>query len=446
MGYNRFHLRIIGRSVVLTLTIALTVVVLLKTNYIMTVLLLGGTVVYQIGALIRFVERTERDLVRFLQAVRYEDFFETFTGRDSRTHRELHQEFSRIIQDFRQIRSQREEQFLYLQTVIEHIGIALLSFDSEGRVELINSSARSLLKVKGLRNVGSLAEFSSDLVVVLSEIKPGAKKNVKVMDEGELLLLSVHATEFRRQRKTFTLVTLQNIRSELEEKELEAWQNLIRVLTHEIRNSITPIASLASTTGELLQQVEENSETQEEIEDARLAIGTIRKRSDGLLRFVEAFRSLYKVPKPDLKQVSLEDLFVHLRAFFSVTFKEKQIDSSFRCKDEDIKVFADPDLLEQVLINIVTNSIQAVGQIERDRFVRAEARIDRRGRVQITISDNGNGIPEEIIDKIFIPFFTTKSEGTGIGLSLCRQIMRLHKGTIAVESTKGDGATFILTF
>lgn len=446
MAYNRFRFGVIFRIALLALSLALIIFLIFRTNYVMTVLIVGLVVLYQVYDLIHFVERTERTLTRFLQAVKYEDFFETFSpGRGGVFAETLNREFSRIIQDFRRVRRQREEQYQYLQTVLQHVGIALLSYDAEGRVELINPAAKRLFRRNRLVNIRQLENLDRDLVDALETIRAGQKRTVKLTDEGEVLQLAIHATEFRRQERRYLLVSIQNIGSELEEKELEAWQNLIRVLTHEIRNSITPIASLASTTGALLEATPDHGEEDDTLEDARLAVSTIQKRSQGLLNFVEAFRSLYKIPTPTLATFAVEELFDHLQAFFGQTFRDKGIEVSFRSAPAALELRADPDLIAQVMINLITNAVQALDG-RPDPRIEVLARIDARGRARVQVRDNGPGIPRELLDKIFVPFFTTKPEGTGIGLSLSRQILRQHGGTMYVQSTPEKGTLFTLSF
>jgi nitrogen fixation/metabolism regulation signal transduction histidine kinase len=446
MPLNRFRLGVIIRVIVLTLTLAAIAWLLVATEYVMTIVLLSAIVFWQITALIRYVERVERDLTRFLIAVRYEDFFETFRGTTTKTASRLNDEFTRIMSEFRRVRTEREEQVQYLQTVLQHIASAVISYDSAGEIELANSAARKLFKVNRLNHIDRLQSNSGELVRVLKTIRAGQQRVVKVVDEGEVLQLLVRATEFVRGGRRLTLVAIQNIRSELEEQELEAWQNLIRVLTHEIRNSITPIASLATSTNALLTDLPlPAEEAREDMEDAQLAVRTIHKRSQGLLRFVEVFRSLYKLPEADLQTMEVQPVLDHLGTFFGLKFEEAGVQLQFKCEPEGLSVLADCDLIEQVLINLLTNALQAVkGRPNGQVVVRAS--IDKRGRGRISVRDNGPGIPSDVIDRVFIPFFTTKPEGTGVGLSLSRQIMKLHRGTITVQSEADKGAVFTIVF
>jgi signal transduction histidine kinase len=265
-----------------------------------------------------------------------------------------------------------------------------------------------------------------------------------------LLQLVVHGAEFRVRGETVTLVSLQNIQSELEEKELEAWQNLIRVLTHEIMNSITPISSLASTAHDLIGDpatTEEGSGaiTGDTIVDIRGALNTIHKRSQGLLHFVETYRSLTKIPRPRFQLFGVQDLFDRVGNLMGPQAAKIGVAVSMQVDPKDLMLEADPGLVEEVLINLVTNAMQALENTRAGR-IGVSAFIDRRGRVIVEVSDNGPGIGEEALEKVFIPFYTTKANGSGIGLSLCREIMRMHRGTIHVRSKPGEETVFTMRF
>ncbi len=270
---------------------------------------------------------------------------------------------------------------------------------------------------------------------------------MKVVDNGRLLQLAVFATELYIRDKSFTLVTIQDIQTELEEKEMEAWQDLIRVLTHEIMNSVTPISSLASTIRGLIQPAEssEHRIDSETIHDVYSGIQTIEKRSQGLLHFVEAYRKLTRIPKPDFQVFLITELFGRVEQLVGSQIGGKAIDFRAEASPVSLELTADPDLVEQVLLNLLRNAVEAVERSEEPR-IQVSAKMDGRGRPTIQVKDNGPGIEEEVQQRIFIPFFTTKQEGSGIGLSLCREIMRSHGGTINVDSTPGQGAEFSLRF
>jgi len=360
----------------------------------------------------------------------------------------LNEAFTEVIQEFQRIRTEKEEHFHYLQTVVQHIGIGLIAFNQNGDVELINNATKELLKVKHLRRIKDLQTTSKELADLLSNIKPGGKHLIKLYENEELLHLTIYATRFMLHQQRFTLVSLQNIRSELEEKEMEAWQNLIRVLTHEIMNSIAPISSLASTTQSLIagDESKQSPDLDDDVmNDVREAIQTIEKRSTGLLDFVENYRKLTRLPRPNFETITLKDLFERTRNLMADLLEQKNIKMDVRIKMETGELTADGNLIEQVLINLCKNSIEAVADTVNP-IIQLIATTDGQGHVMIQIFDNGHGIRSEAIDKLFIPFFTTKKDGTGIGLSLSKQIMRLHRGTITVRSDPGVQTVFTLRF
>jgi two-component system nitrogen regulation sensor histidine kinase NtrY len=306
------------------------------------------------------------------------------------------------------------------------------------------------LKVNVINNVDELSVLSKPLVEALRTIRSGNKILVKLVNNNELSQLSIYATEFKMRNKHYTLVSIANIQSELEEQQMEAWQNLIRVLTHEIMNSVTPIISLSSTASTLVEELDRNvksgqSLTSDGLEDVKGALTTITKRSEGLLHFVDDYRNLTRVPAPNFQIVKVGSLFGRVQQLFAERFHEKGIAFSASVIPDNLEITADPDLIEQVLINLVLNSIGALSNSAAPQ-IRLESEIDKSGGVLIHVVDNGPGIPEELYDKIFVPFFTTRKEGSGIGLSLSKQIMRLHKGGITVRSIPDKETVFTLRF
>jgi two-component system nitrogen regulation sensor histidine kinase NtrY len=447
MAYRHFRLVCILRVALLCATAYLFFYLIFQTAYYATLVIVGAWSLYQVGALIHYVERTNRDLTRFLQAIRYEDFSQSFslgTGLGS-TYTDLKEAFNEVLDAFRKTRADKEEHFQYLHTVVQHIGIGLVCFAADGRVELINTAALRLLRKPHIRDIRELESFSKPLVDVLLRFRSGEKTLVKVEDDDELLQLVVYATELRMRGETFTLASVQNIQSELEEQEMEAWQKLIRVLTHEIMNSITPISSLASTVRGLIPEKGSGEYEFEALSDVHLALETIQSRSQGLLHFVETYRELTRIPKPDFRIFPVFELFSHIGQLMKADLDEKNIEFQSAIAPETLELMADPDLVEQVLINLLRNAAQALNGRENGR-IDLTAQLDRRGRVVIRVRDNGPGILADVQERIFIPFFTTKRDGSGIGLSLSRQIMRVHRGTISVQSKLNEETVFTLRF
>ena len=446
MVYKRFRIVLAGRVLLLGGFIFLLYFLILQTSYYAATLIVAALIVYQFTSLIAYVEKTNRDLTRFLDAIKYSDFSQTFahTGLGS-SFNELKAAFNEVIEKFQKTRAAQEEHFRYLQTVVQHVGIGLIAFNSEGEVSLLNNAAKRLLNVSHLKNIKSLAGSSEKLVEALFRLTSGQKALIKLKQHDQLMQLAVYATEFKLQHQRYTLVSLQNIGAELEEQEMEAWQKLIRVLTHEIMNSITPISSLASTANELLKDVVANGEAWDSLDDISNALQTIRNRSEGLSNFVDAYRNLTRIPRPNFQIFPIQGLFERIIMLMRTQAAAGKVDLRSEIRPASLELTADPELVEQVLINLAFNAIQAVAE-QLDARVILSARMDERGRVLIQVEDNGPGILPEVLDKIFIPFFTTKKGGSGIGLSLSRQIMRLHRGTISVQSEINTRTVFTLRF
>ena len=452
MGFKSFRLVCVVRILLLATTILLLVYLVSQTSLLATSLIVGAAIVAQVLSLVHYVEKTNRDLTRFLASVRYSDFSQAFTSSQrGSSFADLNAAFASVISEFQKARSEKETQYRYLQTLVQHIGLGILSFDQTGRVDLINNAAKRLLRVTHLRNIKTLESVSARLVETLAGSKPGEKALVKI-DRGDLsLTLAIYPTQFRVPDRTITLVSMQDIENELAEQEMAAWQKLIRVLTHEIMNSVTPIASLASTVGDLVKQLEQSEvEDSDRIgaearSDIREAATTIKKRSKGLLHFIDAYRDLTKIPKPNFEIFRASELLQRAAGLFKNQLDESGIGLSIKVEPTSLELTADPQLIEQVLINLILNAVEAL-EGRSDGQIEVGSRLDEQGRVLISVTDNGPGIQDEVKEKIFTPFFTTKRGGSGIGLSLSRQIMRLHKGSIAFRSTPGETTTFTLRF
>jgi len=450
MVYNRFRLMIILRLLFLAATLVLAAYLLFFAQRTFAVGLFAVAAVAQFLSLIRYLDRSNRQLARFLDSIQHEDYTQTFEKADGDpSFQELNAAFKAVMDKIRQTRTEREHQRRYLQTVIQHVGIGLIAFRPDGHVELANNAVRGILRVHHLKNIKTLASLSPDLVRTLFQMRSGEKKLVRVQLPEDQLQLALAATVFKQRDQLYTLVTIQDIRMELEEKEMEAWQKLTRVLTHEIMNSVTPIASLTSTVARMLGENDgpatELSLDEETVADIHAALNSIQRRSEGLLHFVETYRSLTRIPRPNFQIFRIHELFDRVERLLMPQLAEKSIPLDVEVDPPNLTLTADPDLMEQVLLNLLLNAAQALESTAAPR-IGLSARLDEAGRVNIQVADNGAGILDEVLEKIFIPFFTTKSTGSGIGLSLSRQIMRLHGGTISARSRPNEGATFVLRF
>jgi signal transduction histidine kinase len=315
---------------------------------------------------------------------------------------------------------------------------------------MFNNAVKRLLSVNTLRDISEIERIKHGLPEILMKMRAGDSMIIKLFIGDELLQLLVRATEFRLRNEDYTLVSLQNIHAELEEKEIESWQKMIRVLTHEIMNSITPISSLAATVNEMMYDEESQQSRaklldKDDFDNIQHALKTIMSRSQGLLSFVELYRNLTRIPKPNFRYFAVDELFNRTIRLMLPKLEEAGIKIMAQCQPAGLMLTADPDLVDQVIINLILNAADALKN-RQDARILLSAYPNKNGRVVVEIQDNGPGIKPDIMDKIFMPFFTSKKDGSGIGLSLSRQIMHLHKGTISVKSWPDEGALFTLTF
>ncbi|MCA6077979.1 sensor histidine kinase [Fulvivirga sedimenti] len=341
----------------------------------------------------------------------------------------------------------REEEFLFLKNIVQHAGTGLMAFKANGDIKIINRAAKKLLKVDELSNVNQLSTSIPLLLESMKRLKTGGRDLVRADIDGNIQQLAVYAIQLNLHNEEVKLISLQNIQSELEEKEMEAWQNLVRVLTHEIMNSVTPISSLANTVSEdLADRIKKpESLSPEDIEDYLLSIGTIRKRSEGLIRFVKDFRNLTQVPNPELHRVHVESLLKDVIILHKKEWENNGVKVDMMVEREGMHILMDKGLIEQVLINLIKNAFHALEETEVGEIT-LRAGYDKDKHPYISVKDNGSGIDDEAMEKIFIPFYTTRKTGSGIGLSLSRQIMRKHRGTLNVRTWNEGGTEFILRF
>jgi len=453
MDFKNFRFNIVVRIIILMLNIFLFFKLIELGNYYVTPVIFAILIILQIIFLIKYVEKTNQYLSNFLQAIKFSDFSTSFqvdglgTSFDNLTN-----DFNEVINEFKKIRSEKDIHFFYLQNIIEHIQLAIIVYDNKGEVKLINKSAQKLFNLTNIQNINELENWNKEIKNTLENINISEDKLIKIINKDDILQLSIHADEFVIQEQRVKLVSLKNIQTEMEQQEMEAWQKLIRVLTHEIMNSIAPISSLSHTLNGMVQEVVNEMSIYlpqnydyETINDIYQALNTIHKRSTGLIHFVETYRNLTKIPSPNFMIFQIKPQLEYIKSLFVNELIKENINLEINVVPENLKITADEQLIEQVLINLIRNSIQALAG-RKNKNIQIKSFIDSKGRKLLKIKDNGQGIMPEVIEKIFIPFFTTKQTGTGIGLSLSRQIMRLHGGSISVFSEPEIATIFTLNF
>lgn len=401
-------------------------------------------------SLISYTTVTNRKISRFLESIRYSDFSSSFT-KDSNlgaSFREMNMSFNEVIEAFKKTRAQKEEQMLFLQIMIQHINTGIISFDSNGKIGVINGAAKQLLQIPQFKDINDLGKLSKNLLEEVLKLKPGGSFAIKINTE---LHLNVQSAAFKTEGQSWTLLSFQNIKSELQKNELEAWQNLTKVLRHEIMNSMTPIASLASSLGVILEEdVKESDEGElsldkESFMDLSEGLETISKRSNGLVDFVNAYRDYTNIPQPDLKVFLVKPLFENIRVLLKEELAKSQIQLVCDLTPLDLEVIGDMDLIQMILINLVKNGKEAMEKAS-DRRIILKAGLDVHSHPFIQVIDHGEGIVPEALERIFVPFYTTKKSGSGIGLAISRQIMNLHKGSLEVHSEPGKKTVFTLLF
>ncbi|MDA3955001.1 MAG: ATP-binding protein [Bacteroidales bacterium] len=454
MVFKNFRFVAIFRILLLTATIFLFFYTI-TLEYLITPFLVALIIIFQIYLIFKYLDKTNRDLASFLESIRFSEFTRSFKieGMGS-SFDELNKAFNDVIKDFQKVRSEKEEQYQYFQNLVRNIDVSIITYQRDGKVDMVNSSFKKLFQINSVKNIHDLNSISPDLVNTLIKLTPGKSCLVKIQEEDDILQLAVSGTEFKIMDKSILLVTIKNIQSVLEDQETESWQKLIRVLTHEIMNSITPISSISSTLDLMFKQAINDNTTpdREAIEEAHMAIKTIYNRSNGLLHFVDTYRNLTKIPKPNFRIAKVKEVFDDIQMLVQEEIKAKNVEYSISIMPESLEFNADTELIEQVLINLIKNAIHALESTDLP-VLQIKAFYNKRGRVTIQVIDNGQGILKDVLDKIFIPFFTTKPKGSGIGLSLSKQIMRLHSGSITAKSEieemldgKKRGSTFTLTF
>lgn len=405
---------------------------------------------YQVKLLIEHLDRSNENIASFLDSIQFDDLSYSFkTASSDPAVRRLHEELNEAMLKLRNTRREKDSEFLFFKNIVMHVGIGLIVFKEDGTIEIFNSAARKLLKLNRAEKLSDLKEVSEVLVHVFEKLKTGGRELVRLKIGEELVQLSAYAIELNLRGENVKLISIQNIQSELEEKEMEAWQNLVRVLTHEIMNSVTPISSLAGIVEEELKPHVDADDpavlTKEQLADIHLSLQTISKRSEGLIHFVKEFRSLTSIPKPRPVQIEVRCLFDELTILHKRDLADRDIELITSVYPEDLTIAADKNMIEQVMINLIRNAIQSF-EDQADKTIEFKAYVNEKSRPVITIKDNGTGIDPDAMEKIFIPFFTTKKSGSGIGLSLSRQIMRQHQGTLTVKSTVGKGTEFFMRF
>jgi two-component system, NtrC family, nitrogen regulation sensor histidine kinase NtrY len=405
-------------------------------------------IIFQLLEIFKFLKTTQDEVTDFVESVHYRDFSRHFDVSHAPVELQpLRKGFNEINSAIKVISRERETQYQYLQKILELVDTGILSYETaSGNITWMNESLKKMLQIPYLKTLDSLAKRDHELYEEIKAIKAGENKVVTLNRDKNSFRTLLSATAFQTDGLIYKLIAFQNVHEALDENESQAWKKLLSVMTHEIMNSVAPISSLADTLKNRIRQAsEEKNNGVTSMEDIELGINTIKRRSEGLLKFAETYRNLNKVTNPNLKAIPVMDLFENLHHLMEPTLVQKHIELEVVMKDPGLVVDADLNLIEQVMINLLVNAIDAVKDKEHPRII-LSAEKNKGSRTEIRVADNGYGMSAEVMENIFVPFFSTKKTGSGIGLSLCKQIMMLHKGNIQVQSREGEGSVFTLLF
>ncbi|MBU8893062.1 MAG: GHKL domain-containing protein [Bacteroidales bacterium] len=449
MIYKKFYINIVVR-VVLLLATCFLITFSFPTQKAFLIINHLALLIIQIILLVRYLNKTNYELADFFESVVNKDYnFLQFSKKKGKSYSKLYESLTVISDALKKSEIENIFKSQYLLAAIENVGTGLIWFDDKGNVLLVNKSTRELLSISTLSNISELDYVMKGFSQIINEIKPSENRLIKLYIGDDYRQISIKSTELIQQGKHIKLISLQDIKNELDEVELDSWQKLIRVLAHEIMNSIGPITT---TTTAILRYfrndqgmtIDLNNIDKTTIDNTIKGLEIIEDRSVGLKEFVSNYRQLTNLPKPIISEIKLNSFVENISLLFKEEFLDRNIDFNYVVEPKDKSLSADEKLISHVIINLLKNSIEAVRSIKKPK-IDLKVFENKNNEIVIQVRDNGPGIPEEIIDKIFIPFFTAKEEGSGIGLSLSRQIMRLHNGSIKVKSSKG-GTDFQLIF
>jgi len=448
MVFKKMYVHIVVRVVVILGTSLLLSRTISASGYVHTSIVLSVLLIIETFELLHYMNRTNRQLSRFFASLLDRGSSIQFNKRETTgSYRELISQLDAINRIIQTERMEKEKEKNYLDYLVEHIGVGVIAYKESGEIDLINPAAKKIFREKKISNLAYLNTFNPDFQESIEKLEVNRHTLISVIVENELFYLTVRKSLFKIYDQPVWLINFQDINSELDRKELESWQKIIRVLTHEIMSTISPVTSLSE---HLLKKMNETEALKDlkklkkkHLEDITEGLEIIYTRGKGLMDFVQHYHSMTHLPIPEIEEFHLKTFLERIINLFAPDCEKKQIELNLDLQD-GLVLRADSNLIQQVLINLIKNSIHALADTD-DKKIRITGRSDGY-QILISIKDNGCGIDKENMENIFIPFYTTRKEGSGIGLSLAKQIMRLHNGQISVKSEPGKGAEFVLKF
>jgi two-component system, NtrC family, nitrogen regulation sensor histidine kinase NtrY len=443
MDSNKYFFGIIIRVILIVFSALLLAFLYFKTNYLYCITSLIIVISLLTWNLISYIIKKRDELKKMLEYIKENNATMSFSKSYNAPFKELGYFLNEIGEIIRKVRLEKENQFRYTQYIVEHIGIGLISYDEYGRVEFINHAAKSLLNIHYIASIEIIDRMHPGLKKILLRMNAENQKVFVTKSGDKLIHLAIKKSVVKIAEKEVSLVSFQDIKNELDENEIESWQKLTRVLTHEIINSITPVTSLTGTISGFFKTegeiIASNDITDYTIREAVAGLDLIEERGNAVLDFVKNFKNFTKLPAPTYEEVKLSVLIENIYLLKKEEILEKGINLEYTINPSDTAILCDKNLMEHVIINLINNAADAVSKNTKSKGkeITIKALKNSNNKTLISVMDNGTGIPDNIIEDIFVPFFTTKDNGSGVGLSLSRQILKLHGGNINVKSEKG---------
>lgn len=442
MAYKKFYINIIIRILLIVATSIWLSFVIGDSQKIYTLIIVIALLLIQTISTINYFNRFNQELFRFFSSLHDHDSSYKLSGEKfSKTNVQIAELLNNTSELLTEARIEKEKQLQYLQFVVEKLSIGIISYSPRGEIKIINDAFLNQIDLKNLGSIDEIKEVESSLHRLLQELKSGEQAVLKAYINKKFQILLVEVSQFVFENEQLKLASLKDFKTQYEENELESWKKLIRILTHEIMNSLTPINTLTHAIKRELEETQNDNTKKNIVTNVSL----IEDRTKGIIDFIQKFKSIEQLSEINISDIELNSFLGRIQKYFTDELMERKINLEYHIEADKIILKADKNFLEQVFINIIKNSIDALQNVKAPK-IEIQAELDSLNKTTIKISDNGIGIPVKNMDQVFVPFFTTKDHGSGIGLSLCRQIMQLHKGNIKVLSKENEGTTFILEF
>jgi len=450
MIIRNFYFNLLLRLISIVTLAIIAGYVLGTTESVLIIVICTLMIVLLIISTVSYLNTTNEKIRFFFDAVRNDDSNLSFpVNKGNRALSELYTSMNKVNMQIQQLKIENSQKEKYFSELIEHLATGIITFNSKGFILNANSAAKRLLSTDNLTHLKQIEHNNFRLYQAISNIKPFKQKLISFPSTPGNIQLTLKASSVKAGNEELIIVSINDIKNELDEKELDSWLKLIRVLMHEIMNSLTPIISLSENLTHIFNNkgkaVSPDDVTEDTIANTIQGLSVINEQGKGLMSFVESYRRLTRIPEPEKKYFKINDLFKRVHVLYKSLENNERMELSVNTGNPDLEIFADENLITQVIINLLKNAIEA-NENNPEGKITISCTTDSGHRAKICVADNGPGISEDKIEEIFVPFFTTRKEGTGIGLSISKQIMRIHGGNLIVRSRPGKETIFCLTF